>query len=109
MRRFLTIRARERAREAFEARANASNCDDSIEVNAEIAQSDARAAPMAVLLETSKGDIVIDLFVDDAPKTCLNFVKLCKMKYYNHCKFFDIQKDFMAQTGDPTNTGRGGD
>ena len=64
---------------------------------------------MAVLLETSKGDVVVDLFVDDAPKTCLNFVKLCKLKYYNHCKFFDVQKDFMTQTGDPTNTGNGGE
>lgn len=33
---------------------------------------------MAVLLETSKGDIVIDLFVEDAPNTCKNFLKLCK-------------------------------
>ena len=35
---------------------------------------------MAVLLETSKGDVVVDLFVDDAPKTCLNIVKLFKLK-----------------------------
>jgi peptidyl-prolyl cis-trans isomerase-like 4 len=33
---------------------------------------------MAVLLETSKGDIVIDLFVEDCPMTCKNFLKLCK-------------------------------
>lgn len=33
---------------------------------------------MAVLLETSKGDIVIDLYVDEAPNTCKNFLKLCK-------------------------------
>lgn len=33
---------------------------------------------MAVLLETSKGDIVIDLFVDDCPITSRNFIKLCK-------------------------------
>jgi len=36
------------------------------------------ATTMAVLLETSKGDIVIDLFVEDAPMTCKNFLKLCK-------------------------------
>eukprot|EP00933_Yihiella_yeosuensis_P080202 TRINITY_DN9360_c3_g1_i2.p1 TRINITY_DN9360_c3_g1~~TRINITY_DN9360_c3_g1_i2.p1 ORF type:complete len:444 (-),score=88.55 TRINITY_DN9360_c3_g1_i2:77-1408(-) len=63
---------------------------------------------MAVLLETSIGDLVIDLKVDVAPKACENFVKLCKMKYYNNCLFFSVQKDFIAQTGDPTNTGRGG-
>lgn len=33
---------------------------------------------MAVLLETSRGDIVIDLYVDDCPITCKNFLKLCK-------------------------------
>lgn len=30
---------------------------------------------MSVLLETSKGDIVLDLYVDDCPKACLNFLK----------------------------------
>jgi peptidyl-prolyl cis-trans isomerase-like 4 len=33
---------------------------------------------MAVLLETSKGDIVLDLYVDECPNTCKNFLKLCK-------------------------------
>jgi len=61
-----------------------------------------------VLLETSIGDLVIDLKVDIAPKACLNFLKLCKMKYYNNCLFHNVQKDFIAQTGDPTNTGKGG-
>jgi len=63
---------------------------------------------MAVLLETSIGDIVIDLKLDDAPTACLNFLKLCKLKYYNNCLFFRVQKDFIARTGDPRNTGEGG-
>jgi peptidyl-prolyl cis-trans isomerase-like 4 len=63
---------------------------------------------MSVLIETSLGSIVIDLFVKECPKTCLNFIKLCKIKYYNNCLFYDVQKDFLAQTGDPDNTGRGG-
>jgi len=63
---------------------------------------------MAVLIETSVGDLVIDLKVDHAPKACLNFLKLCKMKYYNNCLVHTVQKDFIAQTGDPTNTGKGG-
>ena len=33
---------------------------------------------MAVLLETSYGDIVIDLYTDACPRTTLNFLKLCK-------------------------------
>lgn len=63
---------------------------------------------MAVLLETSVGDLVIDLKVDDAPTTCENFLKLCKIKYYNNCLFHTVQKDFIAIAGDPTNTGKGG-
>ncbi|QDZ19186.1 cyclophilin-type peptidyl-prolyl cis-trans isomerase [Chloropicon primus] len=63
---------------------------------------------MAVLLETSKGDVVVDLLVDEAPLACKNFLKLCKIKYYNNCLFHNVQKDFILQTGDPSGTGRGG-
>ncbi|KAK3369825.1 RNA binding protein [Podospora didyma] len=56
---------------------------------------------MSVLLETSAGDIVIDLLVDYAPKMCENFVKLCKVKYYNYSPVHSIQKSFSFQTGDP--------
>ncbi|XP_074543452.1 peptidyl-prolyl cis-trans isomerase-like 4 [Halichoeres trimaculatus] len=64
---------------------------------------------MAVLLETTLGDIVIDLFTEERPKTCLNFLKLCKIKYYNFCLIHSVQRDFIVQTGDPTGTGRGGE
>lgn len=56
---------------------------------------------MSVLLETSLGDMVIDLLVDYAPKECENFLKLCKMKYYNFAPVHTVQKDFSFQTGDP--------
>ncbi|ORY02211.1 cyclophilin-like protein [Basidiobolus meristosporus CBS 931.73] len=39
----------------------------------------------------------------------MNFLKLCKIKYYNFCCFHNVQKDFMLQTGDPTATGKGGE
>ncbi|XP_061750072.1 peptidyl-prolyl cis-trans isomerase-like 4 [Nerophis ophidion] len=64
---------------------------------------------MAVLLETTLGDIVVDLFTEERPKTCLNFLKLCKTKYYNYCLVHNVQRDFIVQTGDPTGTGRGGE
>lgn len=35
--------------------------------------------------------------------------RLCKIKYYNNCLFYNVQRNFIAQTGDPTNTGKGGD
>eukprot|EP00200_Dunaliella_tertiolecta_P012481 CAMPEP_0202388244 /NCGR_PEP_ID=MMETSP1127-20130417/76404_1 /ASSEMBLY_ACC=CAM_ASM_000462 /TAXON_ID=3047 /ORGANISM="Dunaliella tertiolecta, Strain CCMP1320" /LENGTH=420 /DNA_ID=CAMNT_0048989573 /DNA_START=128 /DNA_END=1387 /DNA_ORIENTATION=+ len=63
---------------------------------------------MAVLLETSKGDMVVDLFVEDCPITTKNFLKLCAVKYYNNCLFHNVQRNFIAQTGDPTSTGKGG-
>uniref|UniRef100_A0A0N4Z2C3 Peptidyl-prolyl cis-trans isomerase n=1 Tax=Parastrongyloides trichosuri TaxID=131310 RepID=A0A0N4Z2C3_PARTI len=64
---------------------------------------------MSVLIETTLGDIVVDLFIKEKPKSCLNFIKLCKIKYYNNCQFFNIQNNFIAQTGDPTNTGNDGE
>eukprot|EP00916_Digyalum_oweni_P000327 GHVL01000552.1.p1 GENE.GHVL01000552.1~~GHVL01000552.1.p1 ORF type:complete len:475 (+),score=122.97 GHVL01000552.1:76-1500(+) len=61
---------------------------------------------MSVLLETTLGDITIDLEYKKCPKSCQNFIWLCKMKYYNNNLFFRIEKDFIAVAGDPTNTGR---
>src|SRR5690349_18025041 len=63
---------------------------------------------MSVLLNTSAGDLVIDLYVDDCPLSCKNFLKLCKFKYYNGCLVYNIQQNLIMQTGDPTGTGKGG-
>ncbi|KAF9024331.1 cyclophilin-like protein [Hymenopellis radicata] len=64
---------------------------------------------MSVLFETSVGDLVIDLEVDSCPKTCENFLKLCKVYYYNLNAFFNVSKDFLAQAGDPSASGAGGE
>ncbi|KAG5289918.1 RNA binding protein, peptidyl-prolyl cis-trans isomerase-like 4 [Histoplasma ohiense] len=56
---------------------------------------------MSVILETSLGDIVIDLLIDSSPKACENFLKLCKVKYYNFSPVYNVQKNFSFQTGDP--------
>ena len=63
---------------------------------------------MSVLLETSAGELVIDLFADEAPLATKNFIKLCKIKYYHGCLFYNVQANYIAQVGDPTGTGRGG-
>jgi len=47
---------------------------------------------MSVLIQTSKGDIVIDLFTELAPLACKNFLKLCKIKYYHYCTFHYVDK-----------------
>ncbi|CZT22339.1 probable Peptidyl-prolyl cis-trans isomerase-like 1 [Ramularia collo-cygni] len=61
-----------------------------------------------VLLETSMGAIVVELYWDHAPKSCDNFKTLASRGYYNGTVFHRIIKDFMIQGGDPTGTGRGG-
>ncbi|HSI21274.1 MAG TPA: peptidylprolyl isomerase [Verrucomicrobiae bacterium] len=62
-----------------------------------------------VVLNTSKGDITINLFPDEAPKTVKNFVTLGKRGYYTGTYFHRIIKDFVIQGGDPTGSGRGGE
>ena len=57
---------------------------------------------------TSRGEIVCDLFAKDAPKTVNNFVFLAKEKFYDGTVFHRVIADFMVQGGDPTGTGRGG-
>ena len=55
-----------------------------------------------MIIETTLGNITVDLYVNERPRTCLNFLKLCKTKYYNNCIFHNVQRSFIAQTGDPT-------
>jgi peptidyl-prolyl cis-trans isomerase SDCCAG10 len=61
-----------------------------------------------VLIHTSVGDIDVELWPEEAPMACRNFVQLCLEGYYDRCLFHRIIKGFMAQTGDPTGSGRGG-
>ena len=58
--------------------------------------------PSNVVLETSMGNITIELYWDHAPKTCQNFAELSRKGYYNKTIFHRIIPDFMVQGGDPT-------
>ena len=60
-----------------------------------------------VILETSKGNIVIKLYAD-MPITTGNFEKLVSQGFYNGVIFHRVIDGFMIQGGDPTGTGRGG-
>ncbi|MCK5491544.1 MAG: peptidylprolyl isomerase [Candidatus Omnitrophica bacterium] len=62
-----------------------------------------------IILGTNKGDIELDLYVDEAPLACENFIGLVEKGYYNGIIFHRVVKDFMIQGGDPTGTGQGGD
>jgi peptidyl-prolyl cis-trans isomerase B (cyclophilin B) len=58
--------------------------------------------------DTSRGQIVCNLFAQDAPKTVNNFVFLAREGFYDGTKFHRVIADFMIQGGDPEGTGRGG-
>src|SRR5438034_10914171 len=58
--------------------------------------------------KTSRGEIVCDLFTQDAPKTVNNFVFLAREKFYDGTVFHRVLANFMIQGGDPTGTGGGG-
>ncbi len=59
-------------------------------------------------ITTEKGDILVDLFEDQAPNTVNNFVVLADLGFYDNTTFHRVIQDFMAQGGDPTGTGSGG-
>ena len=59
-------------------------------------------------MHTNHGDIEIELFDEDAPKTVENFVKLSKDGFYDGLIFHRVIKDFMIQGGCPEGTGTGG-
>ena len=62
-----------------------------------------------VVLHTTIGPFDVELWSKEAPLACRNFVQLCMEGYYDGCIFHRVIKDFMAQTGDPTGTGTGGE
>lgn len=63
---------------------------------------------MSVTLHTNHGDLKIELFCEDAPRTSENFLALCASGYYDGTLFHRNIKAFMIQGGDPTGTGKGG-
>ncbi|MGV2847695.1 peptidylprolyl isomerase [Limosilactobacillus fermentum] len=60
-------------------------------------------------IKTNQGDIKLQLFPNQAPKTVKNFVELAKQGYYKGVIFHRVIPDFMIQGGDPTGTGAGGE
>lgn len=62
-----------------------------------------------VLLQTTQGDLTLELYEDVAPMAVENFTTHVKNGYYNGLTFHRIIKNFMVQGGDPTGTGMGGE
>jgi peptidyl-prolyl cis-trans isomerase-like 4 len=63
---------------------------------------------MALLLETTIGDLVIDLDVDGSPALCKNVLKLAKARYYTGNLVYNVQPNRFCQLGDPCGDGSGG-
>ncbi|MGI9456609.1 MAG: peptidylprolyl isomerase, partial [Aeoliella sp.] len=61
-----------------------------------------------VKFTTSKGEIVIELFENEAPIATANMISLVKKGFYDGVVFHRVLSSFMAQGGDPTGTGTGG-
>nr|WP_255603741.1 peptidylprolyl isomerase [Oscillochloris sp. ZM17-4] len=61
-----------------------------------------------VTIDTTKGDIELELYPQSAPLTVNNFVFLAGQGFYNGLKFHRVISNFMIQGGDPTGTGSGG-
>jgi cyclophilin family peptidyl-prolyl cis-trans isomerase len=59
-------------------------------------------------MKTSEGDIVLELFDEDAPKTVANFKQLASQGFYDGLIFHRVIEDFMIQGGCPQGTGTGG-
>ena len=61
-----------------------------------------------VTIQTNRGDMELELYLEHAPKTVNNFVFLAQDGFYDGIVFHRVISDFMVQGGDPTGTGRGG-
>ena len=61
-----------------------------------------------VKITTSKGDVVVELFENEAPNTVANFISLVEKGFYDGTPFHRVIGGFMAQGGDPTGTGTSG-
>jgi peptidyl-prolyl cis-trans isomerase B (cyclophilin B) len=61
-----------------------------------------------VKLETTRGEIILELYPEHAPKTVNNFIFLIGEEFYDGVTFHRVIDNFMIQGGDPTGTGRGG-
>ena len=60
------------------------------------------------LVQTNQGEIVLELHQSETPATVNSFVFLARQRFFDGVVFHRVLEDFMAQTGDPTGSGRGG-
>lgn len=76
--------------------------------DAEQAPEDESQTLPRIRIQTNRGDMVVELFENEAPNTVANFVSLAEKKFYDGVTFHRVLPGFMAQGGDPDGTGMGG-
>ncbi|KAJ2252281.1 Peptidyl-prolyl isomerase cwc27 [Coemansia sp. RSA 455] len=62
-----------------------------------------------VTLETTAGEIEVELWSKQSPKACRNFIQLCLEGFYDNTIFHRVVPGWIVQGGDPTGTGEGGE
>lgn len=77
--------------------------------DSQLTQIDDMISAKKVVIKTDKGDIELELYAQQTPKTVQNFATLAKRGYYNGISFHRVIDNFMIQGGDPTGTGAGGE
>lgn len=73
-----------------------------------MAASASLAQRLSAVIDTSKGEIRIELNARAAPTTVANFVNLAQRGFYNGLTFHRVERNFMVQGGDPEGDGTGG-
>ena len=63
---------------------------------------------MSVSLHTNYGVMKVELYCEEAPESCRNFLALAAAGVYNNTQFHKSISGFIVQGGDPTGTGKGG-
>ncbi|MEC8201130.1 MAG: peptidylprolyl isomerase, partial [Pseudomonadota bacterium] len=61
-----------------------------------------------IYIDLKYGRVVVELLPDLAPRHVARMKELSRAGFYNGLSFHRVQKDFVAETGDPTGTGNGG-
>lgn len=73
-----------------------------------VSMSDSTAENLKATMNTTKGDIELELYADKAPVTVANFVNLAERGFYDGLSFHRVIENFMIQGGDPSGNGTGG-
>jgi len=73
-----------------------------------IPQGGKKVTQTAVITMDKGGEIAVEFFPEDAPKTVENFVTLAKKGFYDGLTFHRVEPGFVVQGGDPKGTGMGG-